>query len=90
MFNSLASVLINMGTSHSFISTAFTFALGLEIDQLESLFWVESSIGGRVALWRVCCSCEIEVADRRLFFDFFILDMHTFDIILGIDWLTHF
>lgn len=37
MFNSLASVLIDIGgASHSFISSTFASTLGLEINQLES------------------------------------------------------
>lgn len=90
VFNSLASVLIDMGASHSFISTAFAFAVGLEIDQLESPLWVKSPAGDRVALGHVCCFCEIEVADCLLSFDFILLDMHTFDVILWMDWLSHF
>lgn len=51
---------------------------------------VETPLGGRVALGRVCRSCEIEVEDRRLSCDFIVLDMHAFDVILCINWLTYY
>ncbi|GFS43664.1 hypothetical protein Acr_00g0086290 [Actinidia rufa] len=42
----------------------------------------------RSTLKRVCRSCEVEIADRRFVFDFIVLDMTSFDVILGMDWLT--
>ena len=46
--NSLANVLIDTGTSHSLISTAFAYALGLEVAQLVPPLIVESPVGGTV------------------------------------------
>ncbi|GFY91098.1 hypothetical protein Acr_07g0012940 [Actinidia rufa] len=47
---------------------------------------VEAAIGylccARSTLKRVCRSCEVEIADRRFVFDFIILDMTSFDVIL--------
>ena len=60
--NSLANVLIDTGASHSFISTAFAFALGLEVARFVPPLRVESPIGGTVDLNRGCRDCEIEVA----------------------------
>lgn len=88
--NSLASVLINTGTSHSFISAAFASALGLEVAQLASPLRVESPVGGTVDLDRGCRGCEIEVVGHRLPFSFVLLDMSSFDVILGMDWLSSY
>ncbi|XP_028097061.1 uncharacterized protein LOC114296931 [Camellia sinensis] len=51
---------------------------------------IKTPIGGKVVLGQVCCFSEIEVTDSRLFFDFIVLDIHAFDIILDIDWLTYY
>ncbi|XP_028094363.1 uncharacterized protein LOC114294425 [Camellia sinensis] len=88
--NSLASVLIDTGASHSFIFAAFESALGLEVAQLASPLRVESPVGGTVDLDWGCRDCEIEVARRRLSFAFVLLDMSSFDVILGMDWLSSY
>ncbi|GFZ02656.1 hypothetical protein Acr_15g0012640 [Actinidia rufa] len=88
MFNSFARVLIDTGASHSFIVSSFALALGLEIEVLDSVLMLDTPVGGRSTLKRVCRSCEVEIADRRFVFDFIVLDMRSFDVIFGIDWLT--
>ncbi|XP_028093667.1 uncharacterized protein LOC114293747 [Camellia sinensis] len=80
----------NMGASHSFISAAFVSALGLEVIQLASPLRVESPVGGAAELDRGCHGCEIEVAERRLPFSFVLIDMSSFDVILGMDWLSSY
>ena len=75
MFNSWARVLIDTGASHSFISSSFALALGLEIDVLDSVLMLDTPVGGRSTLKRVCRSCEVEIADRRFVFNFIVLDM---------------
>ena len=60
------------------------------LDQLKSPLFVKTPIGAKVALGRVYHSCEIEVADHQLSFNFIVLDIHTFDVILDMDWLTYF
>ncbi|XP_028052703.1 uncharacterized protein LOC114257136 [Camellia sinensis] len=70
------------------MSTAFASTLGLEVARLASPLKVESPVGGTVDLDRGCCGCEIEVAERRLLFAFVLLDMWSFDVIVGMDWLS--
>ncbi|XP_057493165.1 uncharacterized protein LOC130778658 [Actinidia eriantha] len=57
---------------------------------LDSVLILDTPVGGRTTLRRVCRSCEVEIADRRFMFDFIVLDMTSFDIILGMDWLTDY
>ena len=90
MFNSWARVLIDTGTSHSFIVSSFILALGFEIEVLDSVFMLDTPVGGRSTLKRVCRSCEVEIVGRRFVFDFIVLDMISVDVILGIDWLTSY
>ncbi|GFZ12759.1 hypothetical protein Acr_23g0011440 [Actinidia rufa] len=90
MFNSWARVLIDTGASHSFIASSFASALRLEIEVLDSVLMLDTPVGGRSTLKRVCRSCEVEIADRRFAFDFIVLDMTSFDVILGMVWLTSY
>ncbi|GFZ16927.1 hypothetical protein Acr_26g0001970 [Actinidia rufa] len=59
MFNSWARVLIDTGVSHSFIASSFASALGLEIEVLDSVLMLDTPVGGRSTLKRVCRSCEL-------------------------------
>ncbi|GFY99446.1 hypothetical protein Acr_13g0008460 [Actinidia rufa] len=88
VFNSWATVLIDTGASCSFIASAFAFALGLEVDLLDSTLLVDTPVGGVVPLNRVCRGCVLVIADRRIEADLVVMDMSGFDIILGMDWLS--
>ncbi|XP_028075101.1 uncharacterized protein LOC114277399 [Camellia sinensis] len=88
--NSWASVLIDTSASHSFVSVAFASTLGLEVTQLASPLRVESPVRGTVDLDQGCRDCEIEVAGCRLPFAFVLLDMSSFHVILGMDWIDRF
>ncbi|XP_057506656.1 uncharacterized protein LOC130789864 [Actinidia eriantha] len=88
VFNSWATVLIDTGASCSFIASAFAFALGLEVDLLDSMLLVDTPVGGVVPLNRVCRGCVLVIADRRIEADLVVMDMSGFDIILGMDWLS--
>ena len=90
MFNSWARVLIDMRESHSFISSSFVLALGLEIEVLDSVLLLDTPVGGRTILRQVCRSCEVKITDRRFVFNFIVLDMTSFDVILDMDWLTSY
>ncbi|XP_028075767.1 uncharacterized protein LOC114277998 [Camellia sinensis] len=86
----MANMLIDTDASHSLISTAFASALGLEMERLASPFRVESPVGGIVDLDRGCRGFEIEVARLQLPFAFVLLDMLSFDVILGMDRLSSY
>ncbi|XP_058192273.1 uncharacterized protein LOC131309694 [Rhododendron vialii] len=90
LFNSFARVLFDSGASHSFIAASFACALELEIESINSPLLVETPIRGRSPLDRVCQDCELVIRDRRFTFDFIMLIMSGFDLILGMDWLFTF
>ncbi|XP_058185964.1 uncharacterized protein LOC131303212 [Rhododendron vialii] len=46
--------------------------------------------GGRLPLDRICRGCELIIRDRHFSFDFIMLNMSGFDLILGMDWLSTF
>ncbi|KAF5933080.1 hypothetical protein HYC85_029251 [Camellia sinensis] len=83
--NSVASVLIDTGASHSFVSAAFASVLELELAQLASPICVVSPLGGELILKQGVRGCDIEVADYRLPFPFVVMPMKGFDVILGMD-----
>jgi hypothetical protein len=48
---------------------------------------VHTPVGSGVFLSNVCRSCELVVCGQPLTFDFTLLQMTRFDVILGMDWL---
>ncbi|XP_058180099.1 uncharacterized protein LOC131298638 [Rhododendron vialii] len=90
LFNSFDRVLFNSGASHSFIATSFACTLELEIENIRPPLIVETPIGGRSPLNRICRDCELIIRDHRFTFDFIVLNMSGFDLILGMDWLFTF
>ncbi|GFY91341.1 hypothetical protein Acr_07g0015370 [Actinidia rufa] len=90
LFNSLAGVLFDSGASHSFIAASFVLALGLETEELNPPLFVDTPIGGRTPLDRICRGCELVILDHHFVFDFIVLGMSGFDLILGMDWLSTF
>ncbi|GFZ16734.1 hypothetical protein Acr_26g0000040 [Actinidia rufa] len=46
MFNTRARVLIDTGASHSFIASSFALALGLKVEILDSVFMLDTPMGG--------------------------------------------
>ena len=85
MFSSWARVLVDTGATHSFIASSFVAALGLEASPLDPPLYVDTPIGGRVMLDRVCRECDLTIKERTFVFDFIVLDMTAFDVILGMD-----
>ncbi|GFZ09844.1 hypothetical protein Acr_21g0004430 [Actinidia rufa] len=78
------------GASHSFIAASFVLALGLETEELNPPLFVDTPIGGRMSLDRICRGCELVILDHHFVFDFIVLGMSGFDLILGMDWLSTF
>ncbi|GFY97573.1 hypothetical protein Acr_12g0001140 [Actinidia rufa] len=90
LFNSFAGVLFDSGASHSFIAASFVLALGLETEELNPPLFVDTPIGGRTPLDRICSGGELVILDHHFVFDFIVLGMSGFDLILGMDWLSTF
>ncbi|XP_028056251.1 uncharacterized protein LOC114260363 [Camellia sinensis] len=84
IFNTWASVLIDTEASHSFIAASFASLLGLEGKQLQPSLIVEPPVRGKVTLTQ---GSVIEMARRQLPFNFVLLEMSGFDVILSMDWL---
>ena len=88
IYSSWVHVLFDSGASHSFLSASFARSLELELHILESPVFVDTPVGGRVRLDRVCRGCEFTLEDHLFTFDFIVLEMSSFDLILGMDWLS--
>ena len=88
LFRLWARVLFDFGASHSFIVASCVKDLGLEVESLEEPLHVNSPLGTRVSVDKICRDYELEILRILLTMDLKVMDMLEFDVILGMDWLT--
>ncbi|KAL0549384.1 hypothetical protein IC582_013866 [Cucumis melo] len=82
-----AFVLFDSGSSHSFISSVFVQHVGLEVEPLGSVLSVSTPFGEVLLSKEKIKACRVEIANYVLDVTLLVLDMHDFDVILGMDWL---
>ena len=62
--------------------------MGLEVETLENPLYVNSPIGTRVSIDKICLDYESKISGILLTMDLRVRDISEFDVILRIDWLT--
>ena len=85
-----ALVLFDTGASRSFISARFARMLELHVESLDEPILVDTPGEHTFCIDRVCRRCVLRISDEDFEFDFVVFGMLSFDIILGIDWLSTF
>ena len=86
--NRVASVLFDTGSTHSVVSKSFVKHLGVCPQPLDSLLSVATPMGTTIVISEFFPYCLVKFEDRTREVDLIPMDMHEFDIILGMDWLT--
>ena len=79
--------MFDYGASHSFVAASCLKDLGLEVETLEELLYVNSPLGTRLSVDKIYQDCELEILGILLNVDLRVMDMLEFDVILGMDWL---
>ena len=85
-----AHILMDSGSTHSFVSNSFEYYLTTSPIPLEYELLVSLPSGDSMLCDRVYNSCEIRVNDVSLYVNLIPLEMHGFDVILGMDWLSSY
>ena len=62
--------------------------MGLEVKTLEKPLYVNSPLGTRGSVDKICWDCELEISGIFLSVDLRVMDISEFDVILRMDWLT--
>jgi hypothetical protein len=81
-----ATILFDLGASHSFISSAFVAKHHLPMSILKHTMLV-SSPGGEMRTKHICPAVSITIRGLDFLANLIILDSKGIDIILGMDWL---
>ena len=88
LFDTDAHVLVDSGATHSFISREFIERVGIEMKPTECSMVVSLPTGDSGIANRVYRGSKVTIASHEFEADLIVLDIHDFDIILGMDWLA--
>ncbi|KAA0054234.1 gag protease polyprotein [Cucumis melo var. makuwa] len=88
MLGHYALVLFDSGSSHSFISSAFVLHARLEVEPLYHVLSVSTPSRESMLSKEKVKACQIEIVGHVIEVSLLVLDMHDFDVILGMDWLA--
>ncbi|XP_074342281.1 uncharacterized protein LOC141679774 [Apium graveolens] len=83
-----AYVLFDTGSTHSVVSLSFVHHLGIAPSLLYPHMSIATPIGNYVIISDIYPECTIVVGDRNYKVNLLPMEMHDFDIILGMDWLS--
>ena len=81
-------VLFDTGSTHSFVTPRIMYHIPFSSTLLPYCLIVSTPRGAELVGSEVNKDCNIMVHDQELPGDLIILDIHDFDLILGVDWLS--
>ncbi|XP_028070070.1 uncharacterized protein LOC114272545 [Camellia sinensis] len=83
-------VLIDSGSTHSFVSTIVASRLNRPLESLPYLLCVSIPSRESVSCAFVYRICDMRIGNATLYVDLLPLDIRHFDVILGMDWLSKY
>ena len=87
----LAKVLIDPGSTHSFVRPRFMKELKLRYENLPYVVEVSTPTGKQaLETDKIYRNCDVMIKDRPFPADLIFLAIHGYDIILGMDWLAKY
>ncbi|XP_043815352.1 uncharacterized protein LOC122724452 [Manihot esculenta] len=88
IFDKDAHILINPGSTHSFVSQSFSKHADRELKPLDCGLAVSTPVGDSVVCEHVYRDCVVKLGDHELLVDLIPLCLQDLDVILGMDWLS--
>nr|GFA94956.1 putative reverse transcriptase domain-containing protein [Tanacetum cinerariifolium] len=88
--NCYAYVLFDTGADRSFVSTAFSSQFDIAPTVLDHDYAVELADGRIVSVNTVIRSCTLNFLNRSFHIDLMPVEMGSFDVIIGMDWLSKY
>ncbi|GJS33896.1 putative reverse transcriptase domain-containing protein [Tanacetum coccineum] len=85
--NHYASILFDTGADRSFISTAFSSLINITPTPLENSYDVELADGKIVGIDTIIRGCTLNFLDHPFNIDLMPVELGSFDVIIGMDWL---
>ncbi|GKD73588.1 putative reverse transcriptase domain-containing protein [Tanacetum coccineum] len=88
--NSYASVLFDTGADRSFVSNAFSSQINIAPTVLDHDYAVELDDGRIIGVNTIIRSCTLNFLNHPFNIDLMLVEMGSFDIIIGMDWLSRY
>ena len=88
VFDRDAHILIDPGATHSFISMGFMSNVNVESQPIDCSIVVSLPIGDSRLADNVYMDSRVIIGGQEFLADLILLDIHDFDVILGMDWLS--
>ncbi|GJS11406.1 putative reverse transcriptase domain-containing protein [Tanacetum coccineum] len=88
--NRYATALFDSGADKSFVSTNFSTLIDIEPIELDTCYEVELADGKVVSTNNVLIGCTLNLLNRSFPIDLMIIELGSFDIIIGMDWLSRY
>ena len=85
-----AYALMDTGASHSFISASFVEKLNRRPEPMPVICGVSLPLGEDMLVRTWVRAVPVWVEGRELMVDLLVLDLHEYDVIFGMDWLTKY
>ncbi|GJV00243.1 putative reverse transcriptase domain-containing protein [Tanacetum coccineum] len=83
-----ATVLFDSGADFSFISTDFAPLINVKPSFVNPRYVIEVAYGKKVKVNRIICDCKLELGTSLFTIDLIPLGHGSFDVIVGMDWLS--
>ncbi|GJX43706.1 putative reverse transcriptase domain-containing protein [Tanacetum coccineum] len=87
--NRYATALFDSGADKSFVSTNFSTLIELLVE-LDTCYEVELADGKVVSTNNVLIGCTLNLLNRSFPIDLMVIELGSFDIIIGMDWLSRY
>ncbi|GKE49915.1 putative reverse transcriptase domain-containing protein [Tanacetum coccineum] len=88
--NRYATALFDSGADKSFVSTNFSTLIDIEPVELDTCFEVKSADRKVVSTNNVLIGCTLNLLNRSFPIDLMVIELGSFDIIIGMDWLSQY
>ncbi|GJW05478.1 putative reverse transcriptase domain-containing protein [Tanacetum coccineum] len=88
--NRCASILFDTGADRSFVSTQFSALINISPTTLDHGYNVELADGRIIWVNMVLLGCTLNFLNHLFHIDLMPVEMGTYDVIIGMDWLTKY
>lgn len=83
-----AAILFDSGADKSFVSLEFEPLLAKTRTNLKKSYTVEVANGKSITIDSIICGCTLNLNDHEFFIDLIPMQLGSFDVIIGMDWLA--
>ncbi|GJW68274.1 putative reverse transcriptase domain-containing protein [Tanacetum coccineum] len=90
LLNRCASILFDTGADRSFVSTQFSALINIAPTTLDHGYNVELADGSIIWVNMVLLGCTLNFLNHPFHVDLMPVEMGTYDVIIGMDWLTKY